>query len=162
MDYHLKPVGKTCAATGKELSPGSECHSALVEREGRFVRLDYSEEGWTGPPEGAIGHWRCVVPEPQESKAQPLDPDALMRYFEQLYEDGNPAQEKFCYVLALLLLQKRRLQIEGSRTDGDVEYLQLIGHQGQGPFEVRDHHLSDEEIEQLQRDLNQHLVTEWR
>ena len=76
-------------------------------------------------------------------------------------KDANPAQDKFRYVLALLLLQKRRLKIEGSRQDGDVEYLELVGSQGEGTFEVRMQQLEDAEIEQLQRDLNAHLATEW-
>ena len=109
MDYHLKQIGRTCAGTGEELLSGSTCFSALVERDGQLVRLDYSQEGWTGPPEGTIGYWQSVVPEPDETKAKPLDTDALMRYFEQLSEDANPAQEKLRYVLSLLLLQKRRL-----------------------------------------------------
>ena len=84
-----------------------------------------------------------------------------MRYFEQLSEEPNLAQEKFRYVLALLLLQKRRLKIEGSRQDGEIQYLQLSGSRGEGQFDVRDHQLSEDEILHLQNDLNAHLATEW-
>ena len=161
MDYHLKPLGKVCAATGNAFVPGTVCHSILIEQDGEQIRQDYSQAGWTGVPDHAIGYWKCIVPEPDKTKAKPLNTDGLMRYFEQLDEDGNPAQEKFRYVLALLLLQKRRLKIEGSRQDGEIEYLQVIGSQGEGPFEVRDQHLEDSEIERLQEDLNAHLVTEW-
>ena len=121
------------------------------------IRLDFSEDGWSGPPEGMVGHWRCLVPEPVESGPKPLDPEALFRYFEDTAEDQNPTQEKFRYVVALLLLQKRRLQLEGSRQDGEIEYLQLIGSRSEGPFEVRDQYLTPEEIQQLQSDLNAHL-----
>ena len=162
MDYHLKPIAKTCQATGELLVPGSRCFSVLVEQEGQLVRIDYSESGWTGPPEAVVGFWQSVVPDDQETKAKPLDADALMRYFEQMAEEANPAQEKFLYVLALLLLQKRRLKIEGSRQEGDVECLQLIGSQGEGPFEVRDQHLSGEEIEQLQQNLDTQFTSEWQ
>jgi hypothetical protein len=161
MDYHLKPIGKTCAATGAELVPGSTCYSVLVEQDGEFVRVDYSPAGWSGPPEGIVGYWQCVVPHPVQNAAKPLDADALMRYFEQLGEDPNPAQEKFRYVLALLLLQKRRLKVDGSRQDGDVEYLQLTGCRGEGTFEVRDPQLADDEIQQIQQGLNAHLTSEW-
>ena len=160
MEYHFKPLGKTCAATGRELVPGSLCHSVLVEQNGQMVRFDYSDAGWTGEPEGTVGYWRCLVPQSSEAKARPLDADALLRCLEQLSEEANPAQEKFRYVLALLLLQKRRLKLEGSRRDGDIELLELVGSQGEGPFEVRDHRLSNEEIEQLQRELHGQLVAE--
>lgn len=162
MDYQLKPVGKTCSVTGKPLEPGSLCHSVLLEQDGEPVRLDYSAEGWNGPPEGAVGYWKCLVPVPTPTHAAALDADQLMRYFEQLSEDAQPAQEKFRYVLALLLLQKRRLRIEGSRRDGEIEYLQVAGTHGEGQFEVRDHQLASEEIQQLQQNLDAHLSGEWR
>ncbi len=158
--YHLKPIAKTCAATGKEFVPGAECYSALVERDGQWIRLDYTEQGWSGPPQGTIGHWQSVVPKPSEAKARPLDADALMRNFEQICEDASPSQDKFRYVLSLLLLQKRRLTVDGSRQEGEVEYLQLSGTRGEGSFEVCDQNLQDEEIETLQRNLNAHLSAE--
>jgi len=162
MDYHLKPVGKTCAATGEVLTPGSTCYSALVDEAGELVRMDYSADGWNGPPAAAIAHWRSQVPEAGANKTRPLDPDALLQFFEQLCEDANPAQEKFAYVISLLLLQKRKLRIDGSRRDGDIEYLTFLGSQGEGPFEVRDQRLSEEEIAGLQNELNMHLAGVWR
>lgn len=161
MDYHLRPLGKTCAATGEVLRPGSVCYSALVERNGQLHRVDYSEAGWSGPPEGMVGQWKCVVPAESENKPKPLDPQALMRYFEQLAEEANPAQDRMLYIMALLLLQKRRLKLEGSQKEGEIEYLQLIGIHGEGPFLVRDQQLSETEIEELQTALNAHLSTEW-
>lgn len=157
MSYRVKPVGKTCAGTGEPLVPGSRIHSVLVDQGHAHVRLDFSEDAWNGPPEGTIGHWKCLVPEPAASGPKPLDTEALFRFFEETADDQNPMQEKFRYVVALLLLQKRRLQLEGSRVDGEIEYLQLVGSRSEGPFEVRDQHLSQEEIQQLQSDLNAHL-----
>jgi hypothetical protein len=161
MDFHLKPVGKQCTATGRELAPGSTCYSALIERNGEMHRIDFSTEGWSGPPEGALGYWKCVVPEPVSARARTFNPDTLMQYFEQLTDDALPGREKFRYVLALLLLQKRRLRVEGSRRDGDVEYLQLSGSHGEGPYEVRDHQLTADEIGSLEAELNTHLANEW-
>ena len=161
MDYHLKPVGRTCAATGNELVPGTICHSVLVEEDGQFRRFDFSPEGWTTPPEGTIAHWRCTVAEPDTGKPKPLDTEGLLRYFEQLIEDANPAQAKFCYVLALLLLQKKRLKLEGSIQEDGVEFLELSGSHGEGPFRVPDQQLNDSEICELQQALNGQLVTEW-
>jgi hypothetical protein len=64
-------------------------------------------------------------------------------------------------VLSLLLLKKRRVKLESSRHEGEVEYLELIGSQGEGPYEVRDQQLSDEEIEHIQHSLNAYLANEW-
>ncbi|MBI3863989.1 MAG: hypothetical protein HY290_19060 [Planctomycetia bacterium] len=161
MEYQFRPIGKKCAATGEDLAPGSLCHSVLVERNGELVRLDYSEQGWTGPPEGALGVWKCVVPTPAEVRHEPLDTNALMRCFEQLTEEASPAREGLRYILALLLVKKRRLRLDGSRADGDLEYLQLAGAQGEGAYEVRDLNPSDEDVQQWQRELNVYLASEW-
>src|SRR5262245_767266 len=98
MDYHLKPPGKTCAATGRPLVPGAVCHSVLVDQEGSLVRLDYSDDGWQGPPAGHVGYWRTIVPAARDANAQRLDPETALRYFEQLSEEANPAHDRQRYV----------------------------------------------------------------
>src|SRR5262245_55051672 len=111
MDYHVKPIGKTCAATGKDLAPGASIISVLVEQAGELLRLDYAVDAWNGPPENEVGRWKTVVPHPEVAKARPLDTEALLQHLGQLCESPNPAQEKFAYVVALLLTQKRRLRL---------------------------------------------------
>src|SRR5690348_3940660 len=120
-----------CAGTGEELEPGSLCHSALVESNGELTRLDFSEAGWVSPPAGLVAHWRCQVPEPTASTKKSLDVDDLMRQFEQLNEEASPSQDKFRYVLALLLLQRRRLRLDGTKTIDDQEFLEVTGARGE-------------------------------
>ena len=102
-----------------------------------------------------------MVPKPAEVRHEPLDTTALMTCFEQLIEEASPAREGLRYILALLLVKKRRLRLEGSRTEGEDEYLQLAGAQGEGAYEVRDLDPSDEDIQQWQRELNVYLASEW-
>ena len=162
MEYQFRPIGKKCAGTGAELVPGSVCHSVLVERAGgELDRLDFSEAGWKGPPEGTVGYWKCQVPKAAEVRREPLDTNALMTCFDQLTEEANPARDGLRYILALLLMKKRRLRLETSRLEGEEEYLQLAGAQGEGVFEVRDPHPTDYEIQQWQRELNVYLASEW-
>jgi hypothetical protein len=158
MDLHFKPPGRTCAATGDDLVPGAECFSALVERGGQLVRLDFSAEAWTGPPDGAVGYWRTRVPAPPTSREQQFDAETLLRSLERLPEDGNPTQERLRYVLALALLKTRRLRLDGSHQDGDTLLLELSGMRSEGPFLVRDLRLSETEIEQIQSELPARLA----
>jgi hypothetical protein len=161
MDYQLKPLGKSCAKTGAKFLPGDVCYSVVVARGSEWERIDFSRDAWKGPPEDAIGFWRCTVPAPLETKRRTLDPDALLRHFEQLTEDANPANDKFRYVLALLLVQRRRLRITNTRTDAAANsFLELCGMQGEGPFEVREQQLETEEIESLENELNQRMTAE--
>lgn len=161
MDYDLKPLGKTCSQTGKPLQPGSLCHSVVVERNGQLLRLDFSSEGWQGPPEGALGHWTTRVPKPRHEDAQRIDPDVLMRYFEQLQEDAAPRQDGAKYVAALLLLKQRRLRLDDVRQTDDGEFLVVSGLRGEGTFEVRNLQLPDAETQQLQQELRAQFAMEW-
>ena len=162
MDLHVKRLGRTCAASGDDLVPGSDCYSALIERDGELVRLDFAADAWTGPPDGAIGYWRMRVPESAAPGAPQFDPETLLRYLEQLSENGGPTEERLRYVLALVLLKKRRLRIEGTRQDGDAQYLELVGTRSEGPFVVRHQPFSEQEIEQLQSELTARLSAEWQ
>ena len=73
-----------------------------------------------------------------------------MRQFELLNEEASPAQDQFRYVLALLLLQRRRLKLEGTKTIDDLDFLELTGVRGEGTFLVPDQQLEDSEIQKLQ------------
>lgn len=161
MDYQFKSIGKSCAATGQPLQPGTRCHSVLVERNGQMLRLDFSDDGWNGPPEDAIGEWITVVSGDMD-QPQEIDPDSLMTYFEQLCEEPNPAHDQMRYVLAVLLLKKKRLRLEGSRTDEDGNnFLQLVGVRGEGDFEIPDQELDEDEINSLEAALPTQLNDEW-
>lgn len=160
MDYHIRPLGKVCAATGQPLTPGSVCMSVLVAKGDDLQRMDYSLDAWQGPPAGCIAQWQSQVPWPVEVKKKRIDPDALMSYFEQLTEEANPVHDKLRYILAILLLHKRRLKDEGTQSHGDDEFLVFSGMQGEGTFEVRNFVLSDQEVTELQETLNAHLQAE--
>ncbi|MCX7393076.1 MAG: hypothetical protein NTW75_03000 [Planctomycetales bacterium] len=161
MDYRLKPPGKTCAGTGRPLVPGEVCHSVLIEKEGHLVRFDYSDAGWSEPPKGHVGYWKTTTPAVTDAPTQTLDAESAQRYFEQLSEEASPTHDRQRYVLALILLQQRRLRLENTREDGDDEFLELSGRHGEGSFEVRNLKLSDADTQQLQVELKSHLSTEW-
>lgn len=135
------------------------CYSVLVERNGQQERLDFSAEGWAGLPDDAVGFWKCFVPVPAARQVSTTDTETLLKYFEQLADGTNPHQEKLCFVLALYLLQRRRLKLDGSQDRDGIEYLELSGSRGEGPFEVRDQQLSESEMNQLRQVLDQQLTS---
>jgi hypothetical protein len=161
MEYQIKPPGRVCAASGQPLVPGSSCHSVVLERDGQLVRLDYAAEHWAGPPEGAVGHWTTHVPTPKHAGQQPVAPETLMRYFEQLCEQADPEQDETRYVAALLLLKLKRLRLNDVRQTDDDAWLLLEGAHGEGQYEVRNLSLSDEDVARRQQTLKAHLATEW-
>lgn len=153
MDFNIRPISKVCALTGQLLEPGQMCWSVILEVDGKLVRDDISMAAWDGPPENAIGHWQCEIPANANAGKKKLDTQSLFEYFVQLTESPNIVEQDYQYVLALLLLRKRRLILEDSITVDDLPAMKLIGNGGEGPFEVIERELSDEQIIKLQNQL---------
>ena len=147
VDYRLRPLSTVCSATGQPLVPGSTCVSVLVEEDGRFQRYDYAEEVWEAS-EACLGFWRREVPQP-EAKAKTLDADTLIERLEQLAEEDVPAQAPLAFVMALWLMRRRRLRLDGSETVDGIPRLVLSGSAGEGPFSIRDQQLSAADSEAL-------------
>ncbi len=153
MDFNVRPVARKCASSGDELPPGCPCWSVLIEQDGRIVRQDYSEQSWSGPPDGVIGYWQSLVPDRTSAPANSFDTNALFDYFLQLCDSPNKVEQDYQYVLALLLMRKRRLILEESISIDDQSGMRLIGTGGEGPFEIPERDLSDDRIEELQNQL---------
>ena len=153
MDFNFRPVAKSCAKSGRVFRPGDECWSVLVEKDGQLIRQDYCADAWSGPPSGAIGHWRCLIPESTENGRTRFDSDSLFAYFLQLGDSPNLVQQQYRYVLALLLLRKRRLILEEVVDIDDRPTMRLIGSGGEGPFDVPEEELNEDQIERLQQQL---------
>ena len=108
---------------------------------------------WDGPPDGIVGYWKCQVPLDAEENQQKLDPDALFDYFMQLCESPNNAEQDYQYVLALLLLRKKRLILDGNIELDDQPAMRLIGSGGEGPFEILERDLTDDQVADFQRQM---------
>jgi hypothetical protein len=153
MEFNIRPAAKCCAKTGQPFQSGDVCWSILIEQNGVLVRQDFSSEAWEGPPPEAIGHWRCEVTETAEAGRPKLDADSLFDYFLQLSDSPNIVQQQYRYVLALLLLRKRRLVLEEVVEFDDRPTMRLVGSGGEGPFDVPEEELNEDQIERLQQQL---------
>lgn len=114
-DYEIQRCSRRCAASGRELKNGEVCYSVLRAEGGQVVRYDYAAEAWPGPPPDAIGWWRTTVADPQAGRMTWAPQDVMLRYFERLL--GDPSAEDVRYVLALLLVRRRVLEVERQEQD---------------------------------------------
>src|SRR5438105_1867909 len=124
-DYQIQPNTRRCASTGRELRPGERYFTALVEANGQFVRQDYSAEAWPGPPPGAFSFWSGRVPAEHEPRKPRFDDDLLVECFERLEGQAEPGRVSFRYVVALLLMRRKRLKFEEARTEAEREIMVL-------------------------------------
>lgn len=156
-DYQIQPNSRRCAATGRELRPGERYYSALLEEGSQLVRRDYCSEAWAGPPPGAFSFWTGRVPPPQENARPRFDDELLEECFHRLDGQTDPRRVNFRYVVALLLIRRKRLRLEGSAADGGVEVLTLRGSRDGSTYHVVNPRLTEDEMREVQDEVFQVL-----
>lgn len=166
--YEISRTQETCASTGRALEVGEEHIAALLERAGETAlsRVLYSMDVWEAGvdyPEGTtlFGFWKRRVPEPGEVKKTLLvSEDEIFDLFEQLGEATEEKQIGFRYLLALMLMRKKKIELEGMVAgDGDspamLKVRQKIKGGGGAVFEVIDPKMDDEAIALAIEELGQ-------
>ena len=158
IDYQIQPNTRRCAATGRELRPGEKYHAVLLDAGGRFVRHDYAPDAWAGPPPGALAHWSGRVPQDGEAaRRPPIDDELLAECFHRLDGATEPARVHFRYVVALLLMRRRRFKFEDVHKDAAGETLTLRDTRTGERYAVADPGLTDEAMAAVQDEVFQVL-----
>jgi hypothetical protein len=153
IDYQIQPNTRRCFLTGRELQPGEKLYSVLLEEGGQFVRHDYSAEVWQGPPEGAFSFWVGKVPAPDQNKRPRIDDEMLLECIIRLEGQSDPSRVNFRYVVALLLMRRKRLKFASARTADGLEVLRLCDARGGAEHEVVNPGLADEEMASVQEEV---------
>jgi len=152
-DYQIQPHTRRCSVSGRELHAGERFFTALVEEGGHFQRHDFSQEAWTGPPPGTFSFWSGKVP-PQEEKVRPrIDEDLLVDCFERLEGQTDPGRVNFRYVVALLLMRKRRFKFDEAVHAGGAETISVRCARTGTKYTLVNPRLSDEEMSQVQEEV---------
>jgi hypothetical protein len=152
-DYQIQPNTRHCSATGRELRPGERHYSVLLDQGGKFIRQDYSAEGWQGPPHGAFSFWQGRISAGSAPRRPPIDDDLLMDCFLRLEGQTEPGRISFRYVLALLLMRRRRFRFEETRQEDGQETLLMRCTRTGAKYQVVNPGLTDEEMEAVQDDV---------
>ncbi len=153
MEYQIQPNTRRCAVTGRELRPGERYYAALLEHGAEFERRDYSVEAWQGAPEGAFSFWVGRVPPPDEKARPRFDDDLLEECFHRLDGQTDPGRVNFRYVVALLLVRRRRFKIESDQGGTMTLRCSRSGER----FQLTDPRLSEDEMAQVQDEVFQVL-----
>jgi len=128
----------------------------LVDPAEGSSRMDLAEAawnpGWRPTTEGeVVAIWRGVVPEPKEkSHDRPVDDEDLVALFDQIAEPQDDQAVELRYVLAWMLVRRRRLRLEGQRK-GHLRVRRVTatgGYIDDAPVEVADPGLDEDQLEQ--------------
>lgn len=117
MDLKLHRPQSVCSRTGCVITPGDPFYSALVRTPEGLLRIDVATDAWEGPPAEAIAWWRSVCPEPSAAGPTLAPVDVLLDALEAF--DGSEADAAVRYLLALQLVRRRVLKLEGPAPDDE-------------------------------------------
>jgi len=103
-------------------------------------------------------YWKTKLPHPDQKKQIFIDDEMLMAFFERLGRETEQEKINFRFVLALVLMRKRRLKYDSSKIEADKEIWRLRIAGGDKEFvDVINPHLDEAQIEQLSSQIGQIL-----
>ena len=156
-DYQIQPNSRRCAATGRELKPGEKVFSILTEEGSKLVRKDFAEDAWQGAPAEAFSFWVGRVVAPDSKKRAPIDDEMLLDCFKRLEDQTEASRIRFRYVVALLLMRRKRMRFEEAKKENGQERLCLRCTRTGVRYQVINPGLSDEETAAVQEEVFQAL-----
>jgi len=151
--YSITSVNRRCASCNQELQPGQSIYSVLQVNDGKLIRVDYHPTCWIGPPSEGIGYWKSKVPPNERKRAMVVDDETLLALFTRLEGASGSDQLNLRYVLALLLMRRKRLKFDSVEQMDGANYLVLTEAQSKQHFRVLDPHLDDESIMAVQQEI---------
>lgn len=138
------------------MQPGERYYAALLEEGEQLSRRDYCAEAWQGPPAGAFSFWAGKVPPPDAPSRPPFDDDLLEECFQRLEGQTDPRRVNFRYVVALLLVRRRRFKLEAGESDGGTTMTVQCARTGARHL-LTNPQLSEEEMLEVQDEVFQVL-----
>ncbi len=148
-----KPLGQ-CCGTGRKIAYGEEYFATLVQTEQGLERRDFCSDYWQSEKPDVFCYWRTKLADPHEKKQIFVDDEMLMVFFERLANETDEEKINLRFVLALILMRKRRLKYDSSRTEDDKEiwHLRVVGDDEF--VDVVNPHLAENQIEQLSSQIS--------
>jgi hypothetical protein len=151
-----RPLGE-CSATGRQIAPGEEYYAALVETPEGFRRMDYCADYWEKNQPGVYCYWKSRYPQEGGKKRVFIDDEMLMGFFDRLEGENEPGKLNFRFVLAMVLMRKKKLKYDSSRSESDDEIWRLRVTGADRFVDVLNPHLGEEQIEELTSQIGEIL-----
>ena len=161
VDWEIeKPLGQ-CHGTGKKIEFDEEYFAALVETEQGLERRDFCREYWVAEKPQVYCYWKTKLSHRELKKQLFVDDDMLMAFFERLGEESEQEKIDFRFVLTLVLMRKRLLKYDSSKTEGEKEIwrLRFVGRDKEFT-EVINPQLDEGQVEQLSGQIGEILHME--
>jgi hypothetical protein len=155
-----RPLGK-CHVTGEPIAIGDKFMAALRETPTGFERIDVSLAAWPQfDRKDIVGFWQATMPAHEQKKKLFVDDEVLCDLFERLKDTAEPAKLNFRFVLGLILMRKKMLIYENSRTEDtkDIWVLRFKGREDK--LDLLNPKLDEAQVAEVSTQLGQILNEE--
>jgi hypothetical protein len=155
-----KPLGK-CAVTGEVIPTGEKFMAALRETPAGFERVDVSLPAWPKfDRKDVVGFWQTTMPAQEQKKKLFVDDEVLCDLFERLKDTTEPSKLNFRFVLGLILMRKKMLVYENSRTE-DAKDIWVVRFKGrEDKLDLLNPKLDEAQVMEVSQQLGQILNEE--
>jgi hypothetical protein len=155
-----KPLGK-CALTEKPIAVGEKFMAALRETLSGFERLDISLDAWPQfDRKDIVAFWQATMPALEQKKKIFVDDEVLCDLFERLKETVEPPKLNFRFVLGLILMRKKMLIYDESRTE-DGKDIWVVHFKGRDDkLDLTNPKLDEAQVAEVSQQLGQILNEE--
>ncbi len=153
-DFAIRGPNRICAGTGREILPGDRFVGVLVESGGQWERIDYAKDSWLGPPPRAIAWWNGRIPVSSKARPPTFRDEVLFECLDRLANDNDASRLPFRYVVAILLMRRKKLTFEETRRMPDGTDITVLRDSRTGNLlEIRDPKLTSEQISRVQEEV---------
>jgi hypothetical protein len=154
--WHIARSTRTCAGTGDPIPAGEAFFSALVETEETFERRDFSPAAWPETDKAPFfSYWKNKGGEVKEEKKRSVDYDRLLAFYDNLETAEDPQKRLFRYVLALILVRRRKLRLENMEKTATGDKLTVYDRRREATVEITAPEAAREEFAAVQSKLNE-------
>jgi len=161
--FDLGRFSGQCALNGSAILAGDAFVAALVEgvdESGRptLRRVDVSVEAWESGarPERVMCFWRSTAPQAGERRTLLVDDETLLEMVQRDEGEVDPRRRAFRWILALVLLRRKLLRLEGIVQEDGTESWSFVRRgavEGEAPLRIVNPKIRDEEVSELSEQL---------
>jgi hypothetical protein len=155
-----RPLGK-CHVTGDTISPGDKFMAALRETPQGFERVDVSMPAWPNfDRKDIVAFWTATMPAQEQKKKLFVDDEVLCDLFERLKETTEPPKLNFRFVLGLILMRKKMLIYDTSRTEDGKDIWEMHFKGREDKLDLLNPKLDESQMAEVSQQLGQILNEE--
>jgi hypothetical protein len=143
-----------CAGCNRPLKAGEEYVATVAATPEGFVRQDRCAACALVQKDNIFSFWRARRPAERSGVLPRLDFDSLQELLRRLDGRDDASSCRLRWIVTILLLRRRYVQIVNRSTVDGVEVLEVKPRHDDRTFLVRDPKLSPEDFESLHEDLS--------